>query len=199
MLVFTYEKSLNYKMPLEISGRFAPIRPPPYYTLIDENTPAPALPDDPGVIRLIPEDLRSVELLRATNASLVSFRTDPELLRDEFLDVVDAYLAEVVLAFDSLYMIGDVSNKRNTQISQLKARLLARRGDLCAMIDKLRILQAITNTERALSSIIEQKRQTIHLLREQRRRILEEVPEKSFEDEELPSRFRPNNQAFHLE
>lgn len=176
-------------MPLEISGRFAPIRPPPYYTLVDENTPAPALPDDPGVIRLMPEDLRSIELLRADDSSLVSLQTDPELLRDEFLDAIDAYIAEIVLAFDSLYMLGDVSNKKNTQVSQLKARLLARRDDLCAMIDKLRILQAITNTERVLRSSIEQKKQTINLLREQRRRILEEMPERSFEDDELPSRY----------
>ncbi|KAE8304643.1 hypothetical protein GL50803_003755 [Giardia duodenalis] len=183
-------------MPLEISGRFAPVRPPPYYTLVNEDTPPPALPDDPGIIRLIPEDLRSVELLRANDSTLISLRTDPELLRDEFLDVVDAYLAEMVLAFDSLYMLGDISNKRNTQISQLKARLLARRDDLCAMIDKLRILQAITNTEQALTGIIEQKRQTIHLLREQRRRILEEMPERSFEDKELPSRFCPNEGQF---
>lgn len=186
-------------MPLEISGRFAPIRPPPYYVLVDENTPAPALPNDPGVIRLIPEDPRSVELLKADDSSLISLCTDPELLRDEFLDVVDAYLAEIILAFDSLYMLGDVSNKRNTQISQLKARLLARRDDLCAVIDKLRVLQAITNTERALRSTIEQKRHTIRLLREQRRRILEEMPERSFEDEELPSRYSPNSGAAHLE
>ncbi|EFO63986.1 Hypothetical protein GLP15_42 [Giardia lamblia P15] len=183
-------------MPLEISGRFAPVRPPPYYTLVDEYTPPPALPDDPGVIHLIPEDLRSVELLRANDSTLISLRTDPELLRDEFLDVVDAYLAEVILAFDSLYMLGDISNKRNTQISQLKTRLLARRDDLCAMIDKLRILQAITNTEQALTGMIEQKRQTIRLLQEQRRRILEEMPERSFEDKELPSRFCPNKEQF---
>ncbi|TNJ27918.1 hypothetical protein GMRT_16091 [Giardia muris] len=165
---------------MQLTGRFERVPPPAHYKTVTADTPPPPMED----VETLPRDDEVLNVLRLSIDDMRAQVGDPEELRDSFIDEAEAYLVELLLCIDV-----PLHTKR-ASVEFQKLSSTACQSKLCQKIDLLRRIQGANEVVNTLRGVIERKRRTSQLLREQRRRILEEFDtiDRSFDDSELPER-----------